>query len=111
MTDPDLTVLKELFNARFDALEARLETYTATLERENGRQDEAIERLTDRSTHVSETRRILERVEKTENVVEVIKERQSDLSFKMKITWGAGAAAIGALLTMGMAYAKYVLGI
>jgi hypothetical protein len=107
----DLTVLKELFNARFDALEARLDTITANLQKENNRQDEAIERLADRTTHVSETKRITERLSKAENLIELLKDKQSDLSFKMKITWGAGVAAIGGLLTVLIAYVKYMLGI
>ncbi len=96
MNGTDLTVLKELFNARFDALEARLSAMVAMFEKENGRQDEAIERLADRTTHTSETKRLIERVVKLEGQIERGRGHLNDLSYKVKVTWTIGSI-IGAL--------------
>ncbi len=93
----DLTVLKELVNYRFDALEARLSAMVSMLEKENGRQDEAIERLADRTTPISETTRLENRTEKLEGQIERGQSHLNDLSYKVKVIWMVGTF-IGALL-------------
>lgn len=98
---------RELFNTRFDALEARLDAFVANFEKENSRQDEAIERLADRTTHVNETKRLIQRVEK----IEILTEAVNDLAFKMRITWAVGTAVVAALIAITIAYVKYMLGI
>lgn len=106
----DLGTLRELFNARFDALEARINTVLSNLERENDRQDEALERLAERTTHSSETRRLTERVVKLEGQIEGGRDQLSDLSYKVKVTWGVGATAMGILLSAIAAVIKGWIG-
>lgn len=93
----DLTVLRELFNARFDALEAKLVSMSSMLERENDRQDEAIERLAERTTHSAETKRLTERIVKLESQIESGRSQLNDLHFKVKVTWGVGGAMVTAI--------------
>lgn len=106
----DLTVLRELFNARFDALEAKLVSMSAMLERENDRQDEAIERLAERTTHSAETKRLTERVIKLESQIEIGRNQLSDLHFKVKVTWGVGGAAVTMILAVLIAVIQKWIG-
>jgi hypothetical protein len=92
----DSTVLRELLNARFDALEAKITSMSVMLEKENDRQDEAIERLAERTTHTAETKRLTERVIKIEGQIEAGRDRLNDLNYKVKVTWAAGST-IGAI--------------
>ncbi len=125
----DLT--RELFNARFDALEAKFQTLSVSLERENDRQDEAIERLADRSTHNSETKRLTERVQKLESLTERVQKLEgivervrkiesqidagrnslNDLGYKVKITWGVGVALMGVFISILAAIIKGWIGV
>ena len=99
MTD---TISKELFKARFDALEAKMAVWVSSLEKENDRQDEAIERIADRSTHVSETRRLTERVQKLEGQIDTGRSRLNDHDYKIKVIWAVGGLILGLLLaTLG----------
>lgn len=102
MTDPNS--LRELFNARFDALEARFAAMTAMFQKEYDRQDEAIERLADRTTHVSETKRLTERVAKLEGQIESGRAALSDLKYRMRVIWGivTGLGAIIVSILVGM---------
>ena len=96
------TVLRELFNARFDALEAKIAAMVSVFEKENDRQDEAIERIADRSTHVSETRRLTERVQKIEGQIDTGRSRLNDHDYKIKVIWAVGGLILGLLLaTLG----------
>lgn len=106
----DLAVIKELFNARFDALEAKMLSMSSVLEKENYRQDEAIERLAERTTHYAETRRLTERVTKLENQIEVGRSQLSELHFKVKVTWAVGGAAVTMILAILVAVIKNWIG-
>jgi hypothetical protein len=94
----ELLMLRELFQARFDALDARLASISTMFEKEHMRQDEAIERLADRTTHTSETLRLTERVDKIEKQIEVGRIVINDLQFKAKITWAVGGAVATGIL-------------
>jgi hypothetical protein len=107
----DLGVLRELFNARFDSLEAKLASMSAVFEKEIGRQDEAIERLADRATHTSETKRLTERVVKLENQIEAGRSQLNDLQFKVKVTWAVGGAIITAILAVLLAVIEKWIGV
>jgi hypothetical protein len=96
----NLTVLRELFNARFDTLEAKMTSMISAFEKENDRQDEAIERLADRSTHIAETHRLTERVQKLESQIDAGRNRLSDLSYKVKVTWAIGSVAMGIFISV-----------
>ena len=93
-------VLRELFNARFNALEAKIALMVTALEKENDRQDEAIERIADRSTHVSETARLTERIQKLEKQIDAGRNQLNDLQYKAKIAGGIGAFSIALLLSI-----------
>jgi DNA-binding transcriptional regulator GbsR (MarR family) len=107
----DLSVLRELFNARFDSLEAKIASMSAVFEKEIGRQDEAIERLADRATHTNETKRLTERVAKLENQIEVGRSQLNDLQFKVKVTWAVGGAIITAILAVLLAVIEKWIGV
>jgi hypothetical protein len=107
----DLTVLRELFNARFDALEAKIASMSAVFEKEIGRQDETIERLADRTTHSAETKRLTERVVKLETQIEAGRAQLNDLHFKVKITWGVGGAVATAILAILVAVIQKWIGV
>jgi len=94
----ELLMFRELFQARFDALDARLVSISTMFEKENMRQDEAIERLAERTTHTAETRRLTERVDKIEKQIEVGRGVINDLQFKAKVTWAVGGAAVTGIL-------------
>jgi hypothetical protein len=112
------TVLRELFNARFDTLEAKIAVMVSVLEKENDRQDEAIERNADRSTHVSETRRLTERVSKIEDQRDKDQDQRdkdrnqlNDVSYKVKVTWTAGTVIGGIFLSILVAIIKGWIGV
>lgn len=111
MADLDLSVLRELFNSRFDSLEAKISAMSSSLEKDNDRQDEAIERLADRTTHVSETRRLTERVAKLEDQVDASRSQQNDLIYKVKITWAVGTAMGGIFISILAAVIKGWIGV
>ena len=87
-------MLRELFNARFDSLEAKILSWSSVFEKEIGRQDETIERLADRVTPIGETSRLTERVIKLENQIEAGRSHLNDLEFKVKVTWAVGGALV-----------------
>jgi hypothetical protein len=107
----DLTVFKELFKAKFDALEAKLISMASMLERDNDRQDEAIERLAERTTHLAETKRLTERVIKLEDQIETGRTELNDLHFKVKVTWAVGGAIITAILAVLIAVIQKWIGV
>lgn len=107
----DLSVLRELFNSRFDALEAKITAMAVSLEKENDRQDEAIERLADRTTHIAETRRLTERLIKVENQIEVGRSQLHDLQYKVKITWAIIVTAGGIFASVLAAVIKGWIGV
>jgi hypothetical protein len=72
------------------ALEAKVLAKIASLEKEIYRQDEAIDRQADRSTHPAETQRLKERVIRNENQIEAGRSELSDLAYKVKVTWAIG---------------------
>lgn len=86
----DLSMLRELFEARFNALEAQLSSMMSVIDKENTRQDEAIERLADRTTHNNETRRLTERIEKLEDQRERDKDRIDSNEYKVRVSWAIG---------------------
>ncbi len=100
----NLDTLRELFSARFDALDAKLDSIASYAEKENYRQDEAIERLADRTTHVSETKRLTERVIKLEDQIERGRSALNGLKYKTRVTWGIitglGAIVVSILVAM-----------
>ena len=106
----DLSVLRELFNARFDALEAKMTSWVAVFEKEIGRQDETIERLADRTTHSSETKRLTERVIKLEAQIEVGRTQLNDLHFRVKVTWAIGGMAATIILAVLIAIIEKWIG-
>ena len=107
----DLTVIKELFNARFDALEAKMGSMSSVLGRENDRQDEAIERLTDRMTPFAETKRLTERIEKLENQIEQGRNHLNEMYYKIKVTWTVGTIIGGLFLSILAAIVKGWIGV
>jgi DNA-binding FrmR family transcriptional regulator len=107
----DSAVLRELFNARFDALEAKIASMVSSLEKENDRQDEAIERLADRMTHVNETKRLTERVKKLEGQIDGGRSKLNDLQYKVKVTWAVGTALIGIFVSVLAAVIKGWIGV
>ncbi len=94
----ELLMLRELFQARFDALDARLVSISTMFEKENDRQDEAIERVADRTPSRSEIKRLTDRVDKVEKQVEVGRVIVTDLQFKAKVTWAVGGAVSTGIL-------------
>lgn len=107
----DTDALRELFNAKFDAQEAKTASKVVSLEKEIDRQDEAIERLADRSTPLSETQRLIERVQKLEKQIDVGRSRLNDLEYKAKIAWGIGTLLIALLLSISAAIVKGWIGV
>lgn len=95
--DFNLSALRELFSARFDALDAKLDSIASYAEKENYRQDEAIERLADRTTHNAETKRLTNRVDKIEGQLEGGRAALSDLKYKTRVMWGI-ITALGAIV-------------
>lgn len=95
--DDGYAALRELFSARFDALDAKLDSIASYVEKENYRQDEAVERLADRTTHNSETKRLTERVVKIEEQLDGGRAALSDLKYKTRVMWGI-ITALGAIV-------------
>ncbi len=93
----NLSALRELFSARFDALDAKLDSMASYTEKEIYRQDEAIERLGDRTTHSAETKRLTERVSKIEDQLDGGRAALSDLKYKTRVMW-AIITALGAIV-------------
>jgi predicted nucleic acid-binding Zn-ribbon protein len=111
MTNSDVTVLRELFNSRFDSLEAKIAAMGSSLDKDNDRQDEAIKHLADRTTHVAETKRLTERVIKIENQIEAGRSQLNDLQYKIKVTWAVGSAIGGIFLSILAAIIKGWIGV
>lgn len=104
-------LLRELFNSRFDTLEATIASMSLMFQKENDRQDEAIERQADRSTHVSETKRLTERVVKLETQTEAGRGQLNDLQFKVKVTWAVGGAMMTGIMATLLAVVKNWIGL
>ena len=109
-TDFNLTALRELFSARFDALDAKLDSIALYAEKENYRQDEAIERLAERTTHSSETKRLTERIIKIEAQIERGQSSLTDLKYKTRVTWAIITALGAAVISLLVGLAKGWLG-
>ena len=92
----DLAVLRELYEAKFAAQDAKIASGVMASEKSDDRQDEAIERLAERTTHAAETKRLTERVTKLEDQRERDRGQLNDLHYKVKVTWAVGSA-IGAI--------------
>jgi hypothetical protein len=110
-TMTDLAILKELFNSRFDQLELRLASMAMAFEKENDRQDEAIERLADRSTHTNETKRLTERVIKMEAQIEAGRSQLNELHFKVKVTWAVGGTLVTGIMAVLVAVIQHWIGV
>lgn len=108
MADP---ISIDLFNARFDALEAKMSLWVSSLEKENDRQDAAIESLADRSTHYAETRRLTERVKQLEGLVDAGRNRLNDLGYKVKVTWAIGTIFVGIFISILAAVVRGWIGV
>ena len=111
MADIDLTVFKELFNSKFDALDSKLDAMTAVFQKENDRQDEAIERLADRTTHVNETRRLEQRIDKLESQMDGGRKWLNDINYKVKVTWAIGGIALALCISILTAIIKGWIGV
>lgn len=85
--------------------------WVTSLEKENDRQDEAIERLAERSTHYAETRRLTERVQKLEGQSDVDRNRFNDLDYKVKVTWAIGTVLMGIFISILAAIIKGWIGV
>jgi hypothetical protein len=107
----DLSVLKELFNTRLDALEAKLASMMLAIDKEDMRQDEAIERLADRTTHNSETSRLTERVRKLEDQRERDKGRIDSNEYKVRVSWTIGTVIFGLFISVLAAMIKGWIGV
>ncbi len=94
----DLTVLRELYEAKFSAQDAKIVASTIASERADDRQDEAIERLAERTTHAAETKRLTERVSKLEDQRDKDRNQLNDLNYKAKVTWAVGGAVATGIL-------------
>ena len=104
-------LLRELFNSRFDTLEATIASMSLSFQKTSDRQDEAIERLADRTTHVSETQRLTERVIKLEAYKETAHNQINDLQFKVKVTWAVGGAILTAIMATLVAVIQNWIGL
>lgn len=111
MADIDLSVLRELFNTRFDSMDAKLASMLSMLEKENDRQDETIERLADRTTHVNETRRLEKRIEKLETQMDGGQRWLNKMEYKVKVTWSVGIIAGTLFLSVLAALIKGYIGV
>jgi hypothetical protein len=126
----DLAILRELYEAKFNAQEAKIEAVAIASARADDRQDEAIERLAERTTHAAETkrltervqeleaqtdagetRRLTERVQKLENQIDAGRNRLNDHDYKIKVIWAAGGSIAGLLLAMLAAIIKGWIGV
>lgn len=85
--------------------------WITSLEKENDRQDEAIERLADRSTHYAETRRLTERVQKLEGQIDTGRSRLNDLGYKVKVTWAIGTILMTIFISILAAIIKGWIGV
>jgi uncharacterized protein (DUF342 family) len=111
MMDDQIAMLRELFQARFDALDAKLVSISTMFQKENDRQDEAIERLAERTTHSAETKRLTERVIKIENQIESGRSQLNDLQFKVKVTWAVGGTLVTAIVAILIALIEKWIGV
>jgi uncharacterized coiled-coil protein SlyX len=129
--DDQISMLRELFQARFDTLDAKLVSISATFERQIARQDETIERIVDRvphpeaikqlmeriaklesqSVHPNEIKRLIERVAKLEAQIESGRSQLSELHFKVKVTWAVGGAIVTAILAILIAVIQHWIGV
>lgn len=112
MTDSDgFSMLRTLFQARFDALEARITQMYTQFEKENERQDMTIERLADRTTPLGEFNRLSQRVEEAYQKLEAVEEVLAQVQYKVRISWAVGTVLGGILLTLLVAYLQNQVGI
>lgn len=107
----DLTVLRELYEAKFSAQDAKIVASTIASERADDRQDEAIERLAERTTHAAETKRLTERVSKLEDQRDKDRNQLNDLNYKAKVTWAVGSVIGGIFISILVAIIKGWIGV
>lgn len=107
----DLAVLRELYEAKFSAQDAKIVAAAIASERADDRQDEAIERLAERTTHAAETKRLTERVTKLEDQRERDRGQLNDLSYKVKVTWAVGTVVMGIFISIMAAIIKGWIGV
>jgi hypothetical protein len=107
----DLDVLRELYEAKFEAQRAKIEAVAIASEKADDRQDEAIERLAERTTHTAETKRLTERVTKLEGRDDENRNQLNDLRYKVKVTWAVGTAVMGAFISIMTAVIKGWIGV
>lgn len=114
----DLSMLKELLDARFSTFEAQLSSIVSLIDKESmrkdkedARQDEAIERLAERTTHSSETRRLTERVIKLEDQRERDKDRIDSNEYKVRVSWAIGTVMGTLFITVLAAIVKGWIGV
>ena len=103
--------LRELFNARLDALQAQMGTMTAVLEKENIRLEETMERFADRTTPLSQTSRIEDRIETLERRLERTTDNLDSVVYKVRITWYAGGVIVSAIGVLIVAYVQKWIGL
>lgn len=79
-------------------------------EKETSRQDQAIDRLADRTVPLSEVSRVIERLRTAEKKIEGLGEELHQMGYKVRITWAAGSGVAGIILTLLIAYAEKWIG-
>lgn len=107
----DLAVLRELYEAKFAAQDAKIASGVMASEKSDDRQDEAIERLAERTTHASETKRLTERVTKLEDQRERDRGQLNDLHYKVRVTWTVGSVIGGIFISILAAVIKGWIGV
>lgn len=107
----DTNLYEKLLEARFNSLDAKLGSMLSMLQKENDRQDEAIERLADRTTHTSETARLEKRVEKLESQIDGGQRWLNKIEYRVKVTWAIGTIIISLFLTILAALIKGWIGV
>jgi hypothetical protein len=111
MSDNNAPVSRAYFDARLESIEVKLALLKQALERDNDRQDEAIERIGDRATHIAETQRLKERIKNLERQVDWGRDLLSDLRYKVKVTWGIGGFLIAIFMSVITAIIKGWIGV
>lgn len=106
----DFDTLRELLNARFDSLEARITQIYIQLEKENERQDVAIERVADRAAPVSEFNRLMRVVETLEREFKSLKVVLGQIQYRVRVTWAVGTGVAGVIVAILTAYALQWVG-
>jgi len=107
----EFAALRELVTARFDALEARMIQMYTQVEKENQRQDEAIERLADRTPPISEFNRLAADVASLERKLDKTIDTLNQVFFKVRVTWAIGAAIATLIVAVLTAYVQRWIGV